>query len=164
MNRDTLTDEELIAQFQGQMTALLPGRDEPIHAETLLTLCLADGLLEVLEWSAEGTGADPLAAMWLACLRWHRAVTGSFPEGSRSPAAAHRPRSGAHPAGGGSPLVPGSAESSLRGLASADMAYPSSPAQPEAYDTAVLSRAVPIGLFPMWASRRGRNGLRKPSA
>ncbi|WP_168198694.1 ADP-ribosylglycohydrolase family protein [Nesterenkonia sp. NBAIMH1] len=149
MNRDTLTDEELIAQFQGQMTALLPGRDEPIHAETLLTLCLADGLLEVLEWSAEGTGADPLAAMWLACLRWHRAVTGSFPEGSPQPP--RRPTDHALALilqAGGSPLVPGSAESSLRGLASADMAYPSSPAQPEAYDTAVLSRAVPIGLFP----------------
>ncbi|WP_147107684.1 ADP-ribosylglycohydrolase family protein [Nesterenkonia populi] len=149
MNHDALTDEDLNAQFLPQMTALLPAEGKPVHAETLLTLCLADGLLEVLEWSAEGTGADPLGAMWLACLRWHRTVAWDFPE--RAPQPPQRPTDHALTLilqAGGIQLIPGSADSSAAGLASGEMAYPTSPAQPDVYDAAVLSRAVPIGLVP----------------
>lgn len=149
MTDETLNDAELIDRFEAEMTAVLPGAGEPVHAETLLALCLADGLLEVLEWSAEGTGADPLGAMWLAALRWHRVVAGGFPAGAPEPP--QRPTDhalGIIMRGGGIDLVPGSADGSRAGLASGEMAYPSEPAQPGLLDEAVLVRAVPIGLFP----------------
>lgn len=48
---------------------------------TQLSLYVADGLLEVLEWAAQGQAADPPAAIWLALLRWYKNRYGAFPEG-----------------------------------------------------------------------------------
>ncbi len=131
------------------MMALLPADGEPVHAETLLSLCLADGLLEVLEWSREGTGADPQASMWLSCLRWYRLVTGHLPEVAPQPP--QRPSDYALELilrAGGLTLTDGSADASLRGLASGQMAYPTDPPQPEHDDDDALTRVVPISLVP----------------
>ncbi len=104
------------------MRDMLPGPGEQVHAETLLALCLADGVLEVLEWAREGTGADPAATMWLASLRWHRLITGGFPEGAPQPP----PRPTDHALklildSGALEVLPGSAEESLAGLTSGEM-------------------------------------------
>ncbi|GHD08436.1 hypothetical protein [Zhihengliuella salsuginis] len=79
-------------QFMDRATALLAapevvdaGRGIDPHA--LFQLYLADGLLEAVEWANDGVGSDEAACMWLASLRWHRTVTGSFPAGAPEPLA-----------------------------------------------------------------------------
>ena len=142
-------DLQLIDSFEPVMLSLLPAPGEAVHAEALLALCMGDGLLEVLEWSSEGTGADPAASMWLAALRWHHVITGRFPPGSPQPP----PRPTSHAMrrivdAAAVELVPGSAGTSLAGLASGDMGSPRAPAQPEAEDDAALLRIVPISALP----------------
>ncbi|TLQ01497.1 hypothetical protein FEF26_00535 [Nesterenkonia salmonea] len=142
-------DLRLIDAFEPAMRSLLPAQDEPVHAEVLLALCLGDGLLEVLEWSREGTGADPAASMWLAALRWHKVVTGGFPVGAPQP----RPRPTDHALrliveSAGLELIPGSADTSLASLATAEMGTRGAPPQPEVDDDAALLRILPISLVP----------------
>lgn len=146
-------DDVLITRFEPVMLELLPAvaAEEPVevHAEVLHALCLAEGLLEVLEWSAEGTGADPLALIWLSALRWHRIMTGRLPEAAPEPP----PRPTDHALGllvhsGAVSVRQGTADAALTGLASGEMAYPSEPAQPGLYDEAVLTRVTPLGLVP----------------
>lgn len=144
-----MTDEELIAAFEPAMLGLLPAEGQPVHAESLLALCLADGLLEVMQWAKEGTGADPAASMWLGALRWHRLISGAFPAGAPEPVA--RPTDhalGLILSSGGAEIVPGSAESSLAGLASGAMGTRAEPAQPEAGEDSALIRVLPISLAP----------------
>lgn len=115
-------DQRLIAAFEPAMLGILPGQGEPVHAETLLALCLADGVLEVLEWAREGTGADPAASMWLASLRWYQLLSDDFPKDAPQPQV--RPTDYALRRileAGALKLVPGSAEESLAGLASGEM-------------------------------------------
>lgn len=147
------------------MLSLLPGKGQPVHAETLMALCLADGVLEVLEWAGEGTGADPAASMWLAALRWYRLVAGDFPEGAPRP----QPRPtdfalGRIIASGGIETVPGSPAESLAGLASGEMSLlpksrqpggaasaadnSSSPTKHQRLPSSALIRVLPIGLTP----------------
>lgn len=166
---DVLLIERLPAVLAAALPAGgAPGDDIPengeahaeVHAEALHQLCLADGLLELLDWTHQGVGADPLACFWLAGLRWHRLVTGGFP------AAAPRPPSRSvdeqlsaqlRAAGTGARRSDEAAPLSLRagtevpgvdGLASGEMAYPRTPAQPEREDPAVLLRVVPLALVP----------------
>ena len=63
-----------------EAAAIDPDNTE-ITTGTQLSLYVADGLLEVLEWAAEGQAADPPAAIWLALLRWYKNRYGAVPEG-----------------------------------------------------------------------------------
>jgi len=63
-----------------EAAAIDPDNTE-ITTGTQLSLYVADGLLEVLEWAAEGQAADPPAAIWLALLRWYKNRYGAFPDG-----------------------------------------------------------------------------------
>lgn len=155
---DPSENAQLIAAFEPALRALLPAPGEPVHAETLLALCLAEGLLEVLQWAQEGTGADPAASMWLAALRWHRVVTGSFPAGAPEPP----PRPTDHACqlildSGSLQLLPHSAESSLTGLRTAlsrptPIGSPAQPAQPDIQYDDALQRVIPISLVPYVAA------------
>jgi len=146
-----VTDARLIDRFSPVLLAALP-REEPqapVHAEVLHQYCLSDGLLELLDWTRQGVGADPLACMWLASLRWYRLIAGQFPSGAPEPPARDADaallkaiRSRQLRAGEGTGAV------SLAGLAEGEMAYPSAPAQPESADAAALLRVVPLGLVP----------------
>lgn len=147
-------DEQLITRFAAEVAAGFPaaahsGSHVELHAELLHRLCLAEGLLELLEFSRAGLGADPLACMWLGSLRWHRLVTGTLP--AKAPVPPERPSEHALKlllTAGALTITPGTAEPGLRGLASGEMAYPSGPAQPELADDSVLLRLAPIGLVP----------------
>lgn len=146
------TDERLIRSLRPVLEAAAPLPGEAVHAEALHQLCLADGLLELLDWSRQGLPADPLACMWLGSLRWHRLMTGRFPEGAPEPPPREADRllgpAFAPGAPGRTALAEHSGSSSLAGLASGEMGHRSSPNQPEADDAAALLRVVPIGLVP----------------
>ena len=142
--------EKVISRFREVLSAGVNPADSPVlHAEVLHQFCTADGLLELLDWTRQGLGADPLACMWLGSLRWYRLVTGSFPESAPQPpsraldAELHKLRGT-----GRLELQPGTHRSSVAGLASGQMAYPSAPAQAASADSVALLRVVPIGLVP----------------
>lgn len=146
-------DQLRILRFESVLAAGLPrdtGNPPPeVHAEFLHQLCLADAILEVLEWSSHGTASDPLGSMWLGALRWHRALVGNFPEGAPEPAS--RPSDYALELiinSGGLHVKPGTAEASLAGLSAGEMAYPTDPAQPEETDDGALLRVIPLALVP----------------
>lgn len=146
-----MTDARLIDRFSPVLLAALP-REEPqapVHAEVLHQYCLSDGLLELLDWTRQGVGADPLACMWLASLRWYRLIAGQFPSGAPEPPA--RDADAALPKAIRNRqlrVAEGTGAVSLAGLADGEMAYPSAPAQPESDDAAALLRVVPLGLVP----------------
>lgn len=149
----SVTDAALIAYFPQALKESLPIAEgtEPVavHAELLHRLCLADGLLEVLEWGREGLGADPLACMWLGSLRWYRLVHGAYPEGAPEPPA--RPTDALLHSlmnTGVLQVQPGTGLTSLQSLSGADMHYPSAPAAPEAEDQDVLLRLAPLAVVP----------------
>lgn len=128
-----------------------PAAVEPVvvHAEVLHQLCTADGLMELLDWSRQGLGADPLACMWLGSLRWYRLITGSYPENAPQPPARRLDEQLQRLSrDGGLAVQVGTGATSLRGLSQGQMSYPSAPAQPESTDAAALLRAVPVGLAP----------------
>ena len=107
---------------------------------TQLGLYVADGLLEVLEWSAQGEAADPPAAIWLALLRWYNNRYGAFPEGL--PPAPPR-RIDDHP------VYPGEVETATKtGLENVDMGLPRKPHGVDATGTEALVRAAPLGMLP----------------
>ncbi|GAA3287975.1 ADP-ribosylglycohydrolase family protein [Nesterenkonia halobia] len=164
-------DVLLIERLPAVLAAALPADGSPgdagsaadaenteVHAEALHQLCLADGLLELLDWTHQGVGADPLACFWLAGLRWHRLVTGGFPAAapcppSRSVDEQLSAQLGTVDAGRPHGLAPlslrtGTEAPGVDGLASGEMAYPTTPAQPERDDPAVLLRVVPLALVP----------------
>lgn len=149
-----MSDEQLISSFYRIMTEDLPAPVSPtaqlvVHAELLHRICLADGLLEVLEWTKEGTAADPLACMWLASLRWYRLVTGSYPDSAPEPPARQTDAALEQLLDSGLVDVEeSSGESSRRALASGQLHYPSAPAQPQDEDQQVLLRLRPLALVP----------------
>lgn len=107
---------------------------------TQLGLYVADGLLEVLEWSAQGEAADPAAAIWLALLRWYKNRYGEFPEGL-PPAPARRLDD--------HPVSPGDVESATKaGLEEPEMGLPRKPHGVGAIGTDALVRAAPLGMLP----------------
>lgn len=107
---------------------------------TQLTLYVADGLLEVLEWTARGEAADPPAAIWLALLRWYKNRFGTFPEGL-PPAPARRIDD--------HPLYPGEVEpATIAGLEEVEMGLPRKPHGVDATGTDALVRAAPLGMLP----------------
>lgn len=139
------------------LDGLLPadgGRDggtdgAEVEAEVLHALCGADGVLELLDWSRQGVGADPLACLWLGSLRWYRLITGGFPaEAPAPPPRELDSRLTAALRHGELRLTPGDGAVSLAGLASGQMAYPSSPAQAESESSDALVRVLPLALVP----------------
>lgn len=148
-----VTDAALIASFPRTVRESLPLAEgsEPVavHAEMLHRFCLADGLLEVLEWGREGLGADPLACMWLGSLRWYRLVYGAYPEDAPQPPA--RPTDTLLRSLVDTGLVriqTGTGLTSLQSLSEAQMHYPSAPAAPEAEDQDLLLRLAPLAVVP----------------
>lgn len=161
MPSETTQHARRILRFPALLAGLLPvaarsaetsGTAEAapeVHAEALHALCTADGLLELLDWTRRGVGADPLACLWLGSLRWHRLITGGFPDAAPQPPARDLDealRTGL--AGGDIRLLSGSAAVSLAGLASGEMACPSAPAQPEAAAADALVRVLPLAFVP----------------
>lgn len=149
-----VSDQRLISRFFPVMTAGFPEPAGPdaavqLHAELLHRICLADGLLEVLEWTQQGTGTDALACMWLAGLRWHRLVTGSFPAGAPQPPPRQTDTDLAALLEAGTLRTAASTgAASLAGLSSGELHYPSAPTQPGVKDEDVLLRLTPLALVP----------------
>lgn len=107
---------------------------------TQLSLYVADGLLEVLEWAAQGQSADPPAAIWLALLRWYKNRYGTVPDGL--PAAPDR-RIDDHTISHGEVD-----EATKAGLEEPEMGLPRKPHGAEATGTDALVRAAPLGMLP----------------
>lgn len=107
---------------------------------TQLTLYVADGLLEVLEWATDGQAADPPAAIWLALLRWYNNRYGAYPDGLPVPPERWIDQY---------PVSPGHVEeATTAGLAHPDMGLPRKPHGQEATGTDALVRAAPLGMLP----------------
>lgn len=107
---------------------------------THLSLYVADGLLEVLEWATDGQAADPPASVWLALLRWYKSRYGSFPEGL--PVSYDR-WIDTYPLGNGDVE-----EATKAGLEATDMGTPRTPHGAAATGTQALVRAAPFGMIP----------------
>ncbi|WP_300345419.1 ADP-ribosylglycohydrolase family protein [Nesterenkonia sp.] len=145
-------DQRLISQCAPLLTQDFPapvGGVIELHAEQLHRLCLADGLLEVLEWAQQGTGADPQACMWLAGLRWYRLLTGGFPDPAPQPPPRQLDSAVSRlMAEGRLRCQDSTGETALAGLASGELHYPGDPAKPQAPEDGALLRLVPIALVP----------------
>lgn len=119
---------------------------------TQLSLYVADGLLEVLEWAAQGQAADAPAAIWLALLRWYNNRYGAFPEGL--PAAPNRWIDEFS-------MAPGDVDEATRaGLQEVEMGIERKPHGAEATGPDALVRAAPIGMLPQldaeWVTKVSR--------
>lgn len=149
-----VSDQNLISNFYPVMTEdfpvpAAPGTAVELHAELLHRICLADGLLEVLEWTRQGSAADPLACMWLAGLRWYRLLTGAYPSGAPQPPPRETDAALADLLQAGLLRVsPPGGEVSRESLSSGKLHYPGSPAAPGAADPDVLLRLAPLALVP----------------
>ncbi|MGO1522588.1 MAG: hypothetical protein ACTHV8_02720 [Nesterenkonia sp.] len=147
-----MSDQTLISRFYPELLDGFPQPEEGVltlHAELLHRVCLADGLLEVLDWSQQGVATDPLACMWLAGLRWHRLVTGRFPDdGPEPPPRATDAALGELLSAGVLRVTERTGTTSISSLSSGTMHYPSAPARPETTDQEVLLRLPPLGLVP----------------
>ncbi len=114
----------------------------PISDDTQLTLFVADGLLEWIDWQNQGQMADAAACVWLACLRWHRTQTGALPEGA--PPAQDTwldARRELHVR-----RAPGNA--CLSGLADPGMGVPTDPKNPDSKGCGTIMRSAPYGMVP----------------
>lgn len=149
-----VSDQRLISRFYPAMTEGFPvpaGPEETVelHAELLHRICVADGLLEVLEWTLDGTPADPSACMWLAGLRWYRLVSGSYPETAPQPPQRQTDAALSRLLDTGAvQVMPATGGVSLAGLASGELHHPSAPAQPQVQDRDALLRLTPLALVP----------------
>lgn len=107
---------------------------------TQLSLYVADGLLEVLEWAAQGQAADPPAAIWLALLRWYKNRYGNFPQDA--PPAPERWIDHY-------PVYAGEVDDATKaGLEEPDMGTPRRPHGIDATGADALMRAAPLGMLP----------------
>ena len=123
-----------------------------ISTGTQLSLYVADGLLEILEWAAEGQAADPPAAIWLALLRWYKNRYGSFPDGV--PAAPDRWID--HYS-----LYAGDVDDATKtGLEEPEMGLVHKPHGVDATGADALMRAAPVGMLPQldteWVTNMSR--------
>lgn len=122
-----------------EAAAIAPDNTE-ISTGTQLSLYVADGLLEVLEWAAEGQAADPPAAIWLALLRWYKNRYGAFPDGV--PAAPDRWID--HYS-----LYAGDVDEATKaGLEESEMGLVHKPHGVDATGADALMRAAPLGMLP----------------
>lgn len=142
-------DDAVISRFDPVMTAGLSAAENEspgaLPAELFFQWCAADGILEVMQWSRQGLGADPAACLWLSALRWYRLMNQSLPAQAPAPptrdldAALHAHRDD---------VDRSSARSSALGLSGGDMALPHDPAQPQVIYAPALLRVVPLALVP----------------
>ena len=130
----------LAATATARRTGTRPG------AEASLQLFLLDGLLEALEWANDGIAADEAACMWLAGLRWHRAVTGAFPDGAPEPLPRWIDEAFGPVLSAG--MEPGD-PANLAGLSAPAMGTTSHPPVGDADGTGVLARAAGMALLPL---------------
>lgn len=122
-----------------EAAALEPAGTE-FSTGTQLSLYVADGLLEVLEWATDGQAADPAASVWLALLRWYESRYGDYPEGLPTP----RDRwIDAYPLGAGE-VEP----ATQTGLEQSEMGLPRKPHGEDATGTDALVRAAALGMIP----------------
>lgn len=129
---------------------------DPEHTEistgTQLSLYVADGLLEVLEWAAQGQAADPPAAIWLALLRWYKNRYGAFPDGV--PAAPDRWIDHYSVAAGDVD------DATKSGLEEPEMGLVRKPHGVDAPGADALMRAAPLGMLPQmdtdWVTNMSR--------
>ena len=148
----TETPASLNPEFPDRVVAVLAATATLQRAGTLpsaeasLQLFLLDGLLEALEWANDGVAADEAACMWLAGLRWHRAVTGAFPAGAPEPLPRWIDEAfGPVLAAGSEPGDP----ANLAGLSAPAMGTTSHPPAGDADGTGVLARAAGLALLPL---------------
>ncbi|HIW45807.1 MAG TPA: ADP-ribosylglycohydrolase family protein [Candidatus Yaniella excrementigallinarum] len=107
---------------------------------TQLSLYVADGLLEVLEWATDGQAADPPASIWLALLRWYKNRYGAVPEDL--PVAQDRWIDAY-------PVDSGEVEAETKtGLEQPEMGLPRKPHGEAATGVQALVRAAPLGMLP----------------
>ncbi|MCJ8504986.1 ADP-ribosylglycohydrolase family protein [Kocuria flava] len=113
-----------------------------ISSTTQLTLGTLDGLLEVLEWAADGLAADGTACLWLSYLRWLRGQDGTLP--AEAPQPPSRPLED-HPV-----LLErrGPAGTALAALRTGRMGEVRRPVLPGAGDAGSVPRSAPLGLLP----------------
>ncbi|PLC12502.1 hypothetical protein AUQ48_10040 [Kocuria flava] len=113
-----------------------------ISSTTQLTLGTLDGLLEVLEWAADGLAADGTACLWLSYLRWLRGQDGTLPAEAPQPPA--RPLED-HPV-----LLErrDTATTALAALRTGRMGEVRRPVLPGAGDAGSVPRSAPLGLLP----------------
>ncbi len=139
----------VLAVLQATAAGAAAARAVTVPGETeTLQLFLFDGLLEAVEWANDGVASDEAACMWLAGLRWNRAVTGSFPDGAPEPL----PRwidtaFAATDELAASTLAPADPQN-RKALADPDMASTGRPAHPTADGPGVLPRAAVMALLP----------------
>ncbi len=80
---ELLSAQEISLRFQNQEGSLedqLFTGARRVSDDTQLTLYTLDALLQVLEWTKAGSSCDELACLWLAYLRWFRAIGYQHPE------------------------------------------------------------------------------------
>lgn len=141
--------DRVLAVLQATAAGAAAARALAVPGETeTLQLFLLDGLLEAVEWANEGVASDEAACMWLAGLRWNRAVTGSFPNGAPEPL----PRwidaaFAATDELATSSLAPADPQN-RKALADPNMASTGRPAHPTADGPGVLPRAAVMALLP----------------
>ncbi len=120
--------------------AAIDPQNTEMSTGTQLSLYVADGLVEVLEWAAEGQVADPPAAVWLALLRWYKNRFGTFPDGL--PAAPDRWIDHYE-------LYAGAVDEATKsGLEEPDMGLVHKPHGVDATGADALMRAAPLGMLP----------------
>ncbi|MGO2003906.1 MULTISPECIES: ADP-ribosylglycohydrolase family protein [Micrococcaceae] len=141
--------DRVLAVLRATAAGAAAARAGQVPGETeTLQLFLFDGLLEAVEWANDGVASDEAACLWLAGLRWNRAVTGSFPDGAPEPlprwidAAFSATDELAAPS-----LAPADPQN-RRALADPDMASTGRPAHPTADGPGVLPRAAVMALLP----------------
>lgn len=122
-----------------EAAAIDPGGTE-FSTGTQLTLYVADGLLEVLEWATDGQAADPAASVWLALLRWYKSRYGLFPEGLPT---VYDRWIDAYPLGAGAVE-----DATTVGLEEPEMGLPRKPHGTETTGTDALVRTAPFGMIP----------------
>jgi len=113
--------------------------------DTQMTLYGADGLNEVLAWARDGVGADELACIWLAYLRWLQSQGVALPDSAPQP----QPRWIDAQAVMRHQRHPGNA--CLTGLATGEMGTLSRPVNPDSKGCGTVMRAAPFGLVPQLA-------------
>ncbi|MGO4453277.1 ADP-ribosylglycohydrolase family protein [Arthrobacter sp. RAF14] len=110
--------------------------------DTQMTLYSADGLADVLAWARDGVGADEVACVWLAYLRWLQTQGVALPDSAPHPQPRwidaqeilHHQR---HPG-----------NACLTGLSSGEMGTAARPVNPDSKGCGTVMRSAPFGLVP----------------
>lgn len=146
--------EHLTADTAGDITENITGAAAArvpsglrITADTQLALYAMDGLLEAIEWTAQGEGADETACQWLAGLRWLRTQDVTWPQDAPSPLPRWLDQAELLHADHGEQ------GETLEALRTGRMGEVARPVLPLAEDRGPVLRSIPFGLLPVgWRS------------